>query len=133
MYEYVVPSKLAYQNRKTFHSNQRNQYETTCDWFHRVFESLNGCEFGECTDFMFIDKFLTGLHDNAFNKYESLVNLTIDTVLSFEFEQKVDCDGSGAASSLGGCTENDQEYPPIDPIEVDVSKCCLQFFFGIIN
>lgn len=69
MYEYAKPSIAAYQNRKKFHSNQRYQYESSAEWFHRVSESLNGCEYGEFSDFLFIDKFIAGLDNDSFEKW----------------------------------------------------------------
>lgn len=86
MLEYKIPSIDAYHKRKIFHSNEKHQYETTKEWFDRVFESLNGCAFGEFGDFMFIDKFIAGLDYEAFQKFVISTKITIDEIRSMDFD-----------------------------------------------
>lgn len=81
MYEYFTPSIASYHKRKLFHSNERHQSETTEEWFHRVFESLDGCEFQELADFMLIDKFIAGLEYETFQKCAKKTTLSVAEVL----------------------------------------------------
>lgn len=104
MYEYMMPSIDAYHKRKIFHSNEKDQYETTKDWFHRVFASLNGCEFGDFADFMFIDKFIAGVDFEAFQRYAISTKLTAAVVRSMGFDS-----GDGFRNSID--TIPDHERP----------------------
>lgn len=69
MVEYVTPSKEAFHCRKIFHSSQRDQGETNAEWFNRVIESLKDCEYLELSEFMLMDKFLTGLDKELFEQF----------------------------------------------------------------
>lgn len=82
MIEYKTPSWSVHQSRRTFHSNQRCENESTSEWFQRLFDSITDCEFGEWSDFMFIDKFIAGLNDEQFRDYASNATLSITQIVA---------------------------------------------------
>lgn len=82
MLTYVTPSTNAFHRRKIFHSNERKQYETAKEWFHRIVEALDGCEFGGFNDFILIDKFIAGLDYETIQRYTVRATLTVHDVLS---------------------------------------------------
>lgn len=88
MYEYVTPSKSVFQNRKLFHSHQKEQYETVDQWFRCIVNSLESCKYGKLSEFMLIDKFITGLDDETYCKFASWATLTMDTVQSIALDFK---------------------------------------------
>lgn len=89
IYKYTMPSLAAYHKRKIFHSNERNPFEATDEWYHRIWEALDGCDYGEFGDFIFIDKFISGLDYETFRKYaEHRTTLTINEVLSIGFDDR---------------------------------------------
>lgn len=96
MHKYTIPSLDAYHRRKIFHSNERNQFEANDEWYHRILEALHGCEYGEFADFIVIDKFISGLDYETFQKYAEQTTLTIDDVYSIGLDDrdccKIDCD-----------------------------------------
>ncbi|XP_031623087.1 zinc finger protein 420-like [Contarinia nasturtii] len=85
MPEYKTPSISAILHRKSFHANQKQQYETIEEWFQRVFESVGRCDYGQLSDFMLIDKFITGLDAEIFNNLELNAILTVDKLLPTVF------------------------------------------------
>lgn len=90
MHKYTIPSLAAYHNRKVFHSNERNQFEANDEWYRRISEALHGCEYGEFSDFIVIDKFISGLDYETFRKYAERTTLTIEDVHSIGLDDR-DC------------------------------------------
>lgn len=121
MYSYTIPSKSVYCRRKQFHSNQRNKDESTDEWCRRVFESLNGCEFGEYADFMFIDKFFAGLDTETFDQCAPEITLTVDKAFSIGLEHKNHGNDFEIVSALESSDDIRQNPILIDHINVEVS------------
>lgn len=121
MFTYTIPSSTAYHKRKRFYSNDRNQYETNEEWFHRVFESLNGCEFGELTDFMLIDKFIAGLNDETFQKYAVNTALSVNDALSIGLNKDDNQKSNFHETSELAITPDIREFIAEDDIKLEVS------------
>lgn len=121
MYEYKIPPKSVHMRRKQFHSNQRNQQETSYEWFCRVFDAVNGCEFGEYGDFMLIDKFFAGLNSDAFKEYTLKTVFTIDDALSIGFKSELNNEGKFEVAYLAENSNEKQDYFPTVHIKVEVS------------
>lgn len=122
MYEYKIPQKSAHMRRKQFHLNQRSQQETSYEWFCRVFDAVNGCEFGEYGDFMLIDKFFAGLNSDAFKEYTLKTVFTIDDALSIGFKTELNNENKFEVTSLLENSDETQEHLPTVHIKVEVSN-----------
>lgn len=121
MYDYVTPSISAFQNRKLFHSHQKEQYETVEQWFHCIIDSLEGCEYGKLSEFMLIDKFITALDDESYEKYAPYATLTIDAVRSIGFDNKNLCK-SPSKATYEQITLNVDDFLAVNDIKVEVSS-----------
>lgn len=58
---YQTPSGVVLQNRKAFYLSQKESAEPITQWFHRIRDAIEDCNFGTLTDFLVIDKFFSGL------------------------------------------------------------------------
>lgn len=81
MMVYKTPSIEAFRNRKRFHATQKTHSESTSDWFKRLQKCLNNCNFDYISDYMLIDKFLSGLNETEFEKMLQVPNWTIDELI----------------------------------------------------
>lgn len=68
MIEYKTPSLISLQNRKFFHKCHRKPTENNGDWFTRLRDSVSSCSYGIFSSFMLIDKFVSELNDENFEK-----------------------------------------------------------------
>lgn len=91
MHKYTIPSLAAYHKRTLFHSIERSPSEANDEWYNRILEVLQGCEYGEFTDFIVIDKFISGLDYETFLKYAGRTTLTIDDVHSIGLDDRDGC------------------------------------------
>lgn len=121
MYEYVTPSISAFQNRKLFHSHQKDQYDTVEQWFYSIINSLEGCEYGELSEFMLIDKFINALDDEMYEKYALRATLTIDAVQSIGFDNKNHYKSPSKATNEE-ITHDLGVFLAVDDIKVEVSS-----------
>lgn len=88
MCEYLTPSTATFYNRKLFHSHQKEQYNTVEQWFRSIKNLLAGCDYGSLSEFMLIDKFISGLDEENFQKFAPWSTLSIDTVQSIVLSSK---------------------------------------------
>lgn len=131
MFEYLTPSTSVYENRKIFHSNQREKHESSKEWFYRLFTSLDGCDYGTSADFMLIDKFVAGLSIEMFEKLPQI--LTIDEMHSIDSCDKIKNENYLSSSSSSPCPEKADVFENVlddEDIEFDVSKLfqLIKFF-----
>lgn len=78
---YKTPSKAAFRNRKRFHATQKSNSESISDWFKRLQKFIGDCDFDEIYDSMLIDKFLSGLNENDFEKISLVPVWTVDELI----------------------------------------------------
>lgn len=79
---YKTPSRAAFYCRQVFYSCQRELVESNEKWFRRIEECVDGCDFGTLSDFMLIDKFISGLNADAFEKFSQMQTLTVERLLA---------------------------------------------------
>lgn len=61
---YIVPSDEIRNNRKAFYDLRRERSELIKTWLNRIELSVSCCEFAKYTEFLLIDKFFCGLHND---------------------------------------------------------------------
>lgn len=88
---YNTPSRAAFHCRKLFHSCQREHIESNEKWLRRIEEYLNGCEFGTLSDYMLIDKFISGLSDDIVDRFAQTHSITVQELLTIAREEFVEC------------------------------------------
>lgn len=76
--KYKISSKAAFHCRKVFYSCHRDRIESNEKWFRRIEECVSGCDFGKFSDFMLVDKFISGLNDESFERFPQRQTLSID-------------------------------------------------------
>lgn len=81
MLAYEAPTQSAFRCRRTFYATIKDVTETIGEWFARIQDNINGCDFGELTDVMFIDKFISGLDDDLVSKFTETSTLTAEQSL----------------------------------------------------
>lgn len=81
MIVYETPSTVAFHSRREFHAAQKIQNESISDWFKRLQNLNKKCSFQNCADYMFIDKFVSGLSDDDFNKLSKVVAWTVEELI----------------------------------------------------
>lgn len=69
MERFKMPSKAVFQSRKLFHMCQRELAESIDKWLLRISSSIGTCEYETICDVMLIDKFLSGLNNEEFEKF----------------------------------------------------------------
>lgn len=74
--DYKIPAENAYLNRQKFYSCQKQLNESIEVWYQRIESCVNGCDYGDLSTFMLIDKFVSGL---SFTTYDRLKHLNIRT------------------------------------------------------
>lgn len=68
MLAYRPPSIEALMRRRVFHSSSKELTESTIEWFERIVQTVDGCEFGNLADIMLIDKFLSGIDEAIYQQ-----------------------------------------------------------------
>ncbi|WP_230132599.1 hypothetical protein, partial [Campylobacter jejuni] len=63
---YKTPSHLAFNCRKIFHAMEKNPTEDLEQWFFRIQSVITDCDFDNFSDFMLIEKFISGLNEKTF-------------------------------------------------------------------
>lgn len=81
MIEYKTPSIAAFHHRLQFHAAHKAQNESITDWFKRLQKFINHCEFAHISDYMLIDKFVSGLGDADFEKISQVATWTIEELI----------------------------------------------------
>lgn len=81
MIVYETPSVTAFHNRRQFHAAQKTQNESISDWFKRLQKLNNRCNFQKVTDYMLIDKFVSGLSDDDFSKISKVAAWTAQEMI----------------------------------------------------
>lgn len=85
---YEIPNEEVLRNRKIFYTITKGIEESIVDWFKRIQNSVNGCDFGEQHDAMLIDKFISGLSDDLITKFTKTRTLTTNQLLSIAASSK---------------------------------------------
>lgn len=85
---YRAPSRAAFHCRQVFYSCQREQIESNEKWFRRIEECVDGCDFGTLSNFMLIDKFLSGLNSDAFEKFRYTQTITVERLLAIASSER---------------------------------------------
>lgn len=81
---YKTPSHLAFNCRKIFHAMEKTATEELEQWFCRIQSAIDGCDFDNFSDFMLIEKFISGLNEKTFEKYAEINTLTVEQILLIE-------------------------------------------------
>lgn len=85
---FEVPSELAWRRRQSFYSCRKNPNESIKNWYKRIEKSLDGCDYGNLKDFMFIDKFITGLNYEVFERLVQNKTLNVEKLVSITIPQE---------------------------------------------
>lgn len=80
--KYDTPNESAFHHRKKFYSSVKDVNESVEEWFHRIQESVNGCDFGALINVLLIDKFVSGLDAHLFGKLTKDATLTVEKTLA---------------------------------------------------
>lgn len=67
--KYKIPSLRVRYNRKIFCGLKKKRNELVNDWFNRVQDRINRCEFEKFTEVLLIDKFFCELSDDEIKPY----------------------------------------------------------------
>lgn len=62
---YEIPTDAILEHRKHFYSTEKEATEPVAEWFCRIRNAIEHCEFGGFSNFLIIDKFFCGLDDDA--------------------------------------------------------------------
>lgn len=81
MFVYQTPTVAAFHKRKVFHATRKEHSESISDWFKRVQQFITKCEFDCMTEYMLIDKFVSGLNDIDFQKIAKVANWTLQDII----------------------------------------------------
>lgn len=81
MIVYKSPSLVAFHHRQQFHATQKAQDETVSDWYKRLQKFVENCEFQDITDYMLIDKFVSGLGEVDFQKISQVPTWTSEELI----------------------------------------------------
>lgn len=79
---YKTPTFSAFFCRKEFHMIEKESSEDLKHWLQRIQTAIAGCDFGDFTDFMLIEKFLCGLSEENFEKYSKTPILDVNNLLT---------------------------------------------------
>lgn len=66
---YQMPTDAVRQSRKMFYLSEKENTEHIWDWFNRVSEAVEKCDFGNLAEFHLIDKFFCGLEGEAILRF----------------------------------------------------------------
>lgn len=109
---YKTPSRSAFQCRKFFHSIEKKPNEELDQWLCRIQTAIVGCDFDVFTEFMLIEKFISGLCEKTFEKFTNTKTLAEEQLLRIY--------GSNIASlnpiELSG-SFTDKEFDSIEKID----------------
>ncbi|XP_055295744.1 zinc finger protein 431-like [Sitodiplosis mosellana] len=119
MYEFLRPSLTAFQSRKLFHSYQKEQGDTVEEWFRCIIDTLEGCEYGELSEFMLIDKFIAGLDDETCEKPVPYATIAIDTLQSIELDIKNHFAIPLESTTCDEITNDIEDFLAVDDIKVE--------------
>lgn len=75
---YQIPSETTLQNRREFYSTQKEGSEPIIEWFNRIKDAIDACDFGASSDFLTIDKFFCGLDEEAFQWFQETDCWSVD-------------------------------------------------------
>lgn len=81
MFVYQTPTVAAFQKRKLFHATRKEHTESISDWFKRVQQFIIKCEFDGMSEYMLIDKFVSGLNEMDFHKIAKVPNWTLQDLI----------------------------------------------------
>lgn len=81
MIVYQTPSPTAFQSRRQFHAAQKSLHESISDWFKRLQKFIGNCDFEHVSDYMLIDKFISGLSESDFEKITPLPFWTVEELV----------------------------------------------------
>lgn len=79
---YQIPSFEAIQKRKLFYTSAKFTDETVFEWYKRVENAGNQCEFNHLHDFLILDKFVTGLNDGILKRLSEKIVLSLDEIFA---------------------------------------------------
>lgn len=80
--KYETPSRTVFENRKIFYGIQKGHSEELQEWFERIQAAIDGCDFGNLSNFLTIDKFISGLSENIFEKFCQTTQLSVEELLT---------------------------------------------------
>lgn len=66
---YQTPSEKVLENRKLFYLTHKDDTESITEWLWRIKDCIIGCEFGELSDFLLIDKFICELRNDEIQNF----------------------------------------------------------------
>lgn len=78
---YKTPTVAAFHHRQQFHATQKVLNESISDWFKRLQNYVTKCEFEQISDYMLIDKFVSGLNDTDFEKISQVATWTAEELV----------------------------------------------------
>lgn len=81
MIVYKTPSTAVFHNRQQFHATHKVPSETTSDWFKRLQLFIEKCEFESLSEYMLIEKFISGLNDEDFQKISQVSTWTTEELV----------------------------------------------------
>lgn len=81
MIVYKTPTATAFHHRQQFHATQKIQGESISDWFKRLQNYVIKCEFEHISDYMLIDKFVSGLNEIDFEKISQVPKWTSEELV----------------------------------------------------
>lgn len=79
---FYVPSLEALKYRKEFYSTTKLIDEKSTEWYKRVQDVGNKCEFGGLYDYLIIDKFVSGLSDCILQSITEGTTIKLEQLLS---------------------------------------------------
>lgn len=78
---YKTPSTVVFHNRQQFHATHKVPGENTSDWFKRLQLFIGKCEFETLTEYMLIEKFISGLNNEDFEKISQVPTWTTEELI----------------------------------------------------
>lgn len=81
MLAYKTPSQNSFHKRKQFHALQKDETESISDWFKHLQVFITKCEFDSMSDYMLIDKFVSGLNEMDFEKISKVASWTLQDLI----------------------------------------------------
>lgn len=82
IFSYRISSREAFNHRKNFYSCQRNRIETNENWFQRIRNCVSRCDFGGFSEFLMLDKFVSGLNSDIIERCRPAQALSIAQLMS---------------------------------------------------
>lgn len=79
---YHVPSFDAIQQRKSFYTSTKLSDETVLEWYERIENVGNKCQFNHFHDFMVLDKFVCGLDDGILERLSEGIVLSLQEIFA---------------------------------------------------